>query len=107
MSPYILNMGEKTPSCAHLISSSSFLLFSAKPPISECTSTIGLLDELHGDAQTTLAELRELAYGIYPPLLRQGGLAEALRTVANRSATPVTVEAGGRGRYDPDVESAV
>ncbi len=33
-----------------------------------------LLEELRGDAQATLTELRELAHGIYPPLLMDRGL---------------------------------
>ena len=37
-----------------------------------------LLEELRTDAQTTLTELRELAHGIYPPLLMDRGLSEAL-----------------------------
>ncbi|TDD96641.1 histidine kinase dimerization/phosphoacceptor domain-containing protein, partial [Jiangella asiatica] len=38
-----------------------------------------LLDELRSDVQETLGELRDLAHGIYPPLLREHGLGEALR----------------------------
>ena len=64
-----------------------------------------LLDELRGDVQNTLTELRELAHGIYPPLLRDRGLPEALQAAANRAVQPTTVEAqrrpalaGARGR---------
>lgn len=67
----------------------------------------GMLDELRGDVQATLTELRELAHGIYPPLLRDRGLAEALQTAANRAVLPTTVEAEGVARYDTDVEAAV
>ena len=35
---------------------------------------IALLDELKGDLQETIQELRALAHGIYPPLLVSGGL---------------------------------
>lgn len=66
-----------------------------------------LLDELRVDIQTTLTLMRELAHGIYPPLLRDRGLTEALRTAANRSILPTTVEATDLGRYDPEVEAAV
>ena len=59
-----------------------------------------------GDAQTTLTELRELAHGIYPPLLMDRGLPEALRAAANRSVLPTDVEAEV-GRFRPDVEAAV
>ena len=67
----------------------------------------GMLAELRGDVQATLTELRELAHGIYPPLLRDRGLAEALQTAANRATLPTTVEAQGVARYDTDVEAAV
>ena len=36
-------------------------------------------------SQDTIQELRELAHGIYPPLLADSGLAEALRAAANRA----------------------
>jgi signal transduction histidine kinase len=70
-------------------------------------SVAGVLDELRSDVQVTLAELRELAHGIYPPLLRDRGLPDALQTAANRAALPTTVESDSVGRYDTDVEAAV
>ena len=66
-----------------------------------------MLEELRGDVQTTLAELRELAHGIYPPLLRDRGLAEALRTAANRAVLPTEVIAEGIGRYGGETEAAI
>ncbi len=65
-----------------------------------------LLEELRGDAQATLTELRELAHGIYPPLLMDRGLPEALRAAANRAVLPTEV-AADVGRYEPEVEAAV
>jgi signal transduction histidine kinase len=65
-----------------------------------------LLEELRGDAQATLTELRELAHGIYPPLLMDRGLPEALRAAANRAVLPTEVLADV-GRYDSEVEAAV
>ncbi len=66
-----------------------------------------MLEELRADVQETLTELRELAHGIYPPLLRDRGLPEALQTAANRATLPTTVEADGIGRYPEGVETAV
>jgi len=66
-----------------------------------------MLDELAADVKTTVQELRDLAHGIYPPLLMDSGLAEALRAVAARSPLSVTVAAEGLGRYPPQVEAAV
>jgi signal transduction histidine kinase len=42
-----------------------------------------------------LAELRDLAHGIHPALLSQGGLAAALEAVAERLPLPVRVTAPG------------
>jgi len=65
------------------------------------------LDELSDDVRATLTELRDLAHGIYPPLLRDRGLGEALRTAANRSVLPTEVVADGLGRYPSEIEAAV
>ncbi len=66
-----------------------------------------MIDELRGDVQAALDELRELAHGIYPPLLRERGLGEALATAAGRCPLPATVAADGVRRHDTDVEAAV
>jgi signal transduction histidine kinase len=67
----------------------------------------GMLDELAGETQQALEDLRDLARGIYPPLLADQGLGAALDAQARRSPVPVTVEADGVGRYAPEVEAAV
>jgi signal transduction histidine kinase len=66
-----------------------------------------LLGELQTQATETLEDLRDLARGIYPPLLADRGLPAALEAQARKSSLPVTVQPDGIGRYDPDVESAV
>jgi signal transduction histidine kinase len=66
-----------------------------------------LLEELRGDVQTTLTELRELAHGIYPPLLRDRGLEEALRAALGRSPLFTDLECDVQRRFSPDVEAAV
>jgi signal transduction histidine kinase len=65
------------------------------------------LEELRIDVQNTIAAVRELAHGIYPPLLRQQGLAAALRTTAMHSPLPCTVTVQLTGRYPVQVETAV
>jgi signal transduction histidine kinase len=74
---------------------------------SDPATVMTMLEELRGDVQATLAELRELAHGIYPPLLRDRGLAEALRTAANRAVLPTEVTAEGIERYPTETEAAV
>ncbi len=66
-----------------------------------------MLDQLAIDIKDTITELRELAHGIYPPLLADRGLGEALQAAANRSPLQVAVRADGIGRYGPEVEAAV
>jgi signal transduction histidine kinase len=56
---------------------------------------------------TALANLRELARGIYPPLLADLGVAAALDAQACKAAIAVSVEADGIGRYPPEIEAAV
>jgi signal transduction histidine kinase len=65
------------------------------------------LHELGGDLEETLDELRALAHGVYPPLLADRGLTEALRSATARSAIPVDVDSNDVRRYPPEVESAV
>ena len=66
-----------------------------------------LLADLQTQATEALEDLRDLARGIYPPLLADQGLPAALEAQARRSPTPVRIEPDGVGRYGPDVESAV
>jgi len=66
-----------------------------------------MLDELAEAVQETIRELRELAHGIYPPLLVDSGLGEALKAVVNRSPLDIELITDGIGRYGGDVEAAV
>ena len=66
-----------------------------------------LISELQADATDTLENLRDLARGIYPPLLADRGLVPALEAQARKASVPVSVENGGIGRYSPEVEAAV
>jgi signal transduction histidine kinase len=65
------------------------------------------LRELEGELDEALEELRSLAHGVYPPLLSDRGLAEAVQPAARRSTIPVQLQVHGVGRYAPEVESAV
>ena len=66
-----------------------------------------MLEQLGHDLQDAVAELRNLAHGIYPPLLVDRGLPEALSAAGGRSALNTTVSTEGVGRYSPDVEAAI
>jgi signal transduction histidine kinase len=67
------------------------------------------LDGLAEACNQALQELRDLARGIYPPLLRDQGLVAALRAQAAKMAIPIELraEAVGGDRYSEEVEAAV
>jgi signal transduction histidine kinase len=68
---------------------------------------VSMLDALQASAHDALEDLRDLARGIYPPLLADKGLPAALEAQARRSPVPVIVEPDSVGRHPQDVESAV
>ena len=66
-----------------------------------------LLDQVRTFTDDALRALREVAHGIYPPLLAAEGLGPALAARTERSPFPVTIDAVATGRYPADVEAAV
>jgi signal transduction histidine kinase len=66
-----------------------------------------LIEQMRTGAQEALENLRDLARGIYPPLLADRGLAVALEAQALKSPVPVDVEGEGLGRYAQETEAAV
>jgi signal transduction histidine kinase len=65
-----------------------------------------MLTQLQSDTNDALEDLRDLARGIYPPLLADQGLAAALTAQARKASLPVEVRATGIGRYPQEVEAA-
>ncbi|SED08781.1 Histidine kinase-, DNA gyrase B-, and HSP90-like ATPase [Rhodococcus koreensis] len=51
-------------------------------------------------------DLRELSHGIHPAILSKGGLVSAVRTLARRSAVPVTLDVAIEDRFAESVEVA-
>ena len=68
---------------------------------------VATLEQLKGDADEALETLRDLARGIYPPLLADKGLVVALESQARKATVPVTVAAEGVERYAQDTEATV
>jgi signal transduction histidine kinase len=65
------------------------------------------LEALHADVKAAQAELNLLAQGVYPPVLTEHGLAEALRSAVDRSPNPVELAVVDVGRLSRDLETAV
>jgi signal transduction histidine kinase len=64
-------------------------------------------EDLRQETQNALEDLRDLARGIYPPLLADKGLPDAVEAQARKAALPVRVRSDGIGRYPQHVEAAV
>jgi signal transduction histidine kinase len=90
-------------------------LFSLKLNIRQVRSLLGqgpdaveaALERLEQDAENTLRTVRELARGVYPPLLTAQGIVGALSARARAAGVDVQVSTDGVGRYPADVEEAV
>src|ERR687895_1117883 len=65
-----------------------------------------LVREARAEAGSAIAELRDLARGISPPVLADRGLAAAVESLGQRSAIPVAVDAVVDRRPPPVVETA-
>jgi signal transduction histidine kinase len=72
-------------------------------PVQARTIVHGLQDQL----EAAIRDLRDLAHGIYPPILGERGLVGALPAAARRTVLPCTVDVQGLGRHSPSVEAAV
>ena len=68
----------------------------------EAATVPALLDELVRDVHDVLDDVRRLAWEVYPSLLLDRGLVDALR-----EGVSARVETHGVGRYSGDVEAAV
>jgi signal transduction histidine kinase len=70
-------------------------------------TAVDMAATLQTRATEALDDLRDLARGIYPPLLADRGLVAALEAQARKAAVPTSVAGGTLGRYPQEVESAV
>jgi signal transduction histidine kinase len=65
------------------------------------------IHELGFEAELAIEELRSLAHGVYPPLLTDRGLSDALRSVAAQAPMRVHLVTVGVTRHPIEIESAV
>ena len=69
--------------------------------------TAQLLADIEAQTGDAIQAVRDVAAGIYPPLLGAEGLAVALGQETRKASLPVDLETDGVGRYPRDVEAAV
>jgi signal transduction histidine kinase len=65
-----------------------------------------LIAQLQAETTDAIDTLRDLARGIYPPLLADQGLVAALNAQARKSAVPVEISPDGVTRYPQEIEAA-
>lgn len=70
-------------------------------------AAVAALERLTAQATAVLEELRELARGIYPPVLQDEGLAAAIRIHLRRIDPSIAIEGAGIGRYPSEIEAAI
>jgi len=66
-----------------------------------------LVQEMRGDLTQALAQLRDLAHGLYPALLENDGLRAALAEAVERSPIPATLDCERLRRLQPELEASV
>jgi signal transduction histidine kinase len=91
----------------HLIGLAVHLRLARDLTDSDPEKTKDLLDTLGDDLQEALEQMRDLAHGIYPPLLQDRGLADALAAAARRAPVRTVLRTDSLVRYGPDIEAAV
>jgi PAS domain S-box-containing protein len=85
----------------------SLLLRIARGKLDQSDQAGELLDEAIEELSHTTSELRELARGIHPAVLVEGGLGPALKTLAARSQVDVRLGQLPTGRLPRSVEATV
>jgi signal transduction histidine kinase len=91
----------------HLVALAVNVRLARKLADTDAEASLEILDQLGDELQDAVQELRALAHGIYPPLLIDRGIEEALRSAAGRAALPTELDAAGLDRHSPDEEAAV
>jgi signal transduction histidine kinase len=78
---------------------------SANPDLASDAAVASALEELTDQLSLTLEDLRNLARGIHPAVLTEGGLRPALLSLAERSPVPAHVAAAPSERLPSTVEA--
>jgi signal transduction histidine kinase len=66
-----------------------------------------MVERLGTEVEGALDDLRSVARGVYPAILREAGMAAALRSLSRYAAIPITIEDGWQHRHREEIELAV
>jgi signal transduction histidine kinase len=66
-----------------------------------------MLARMQAEATQLIEHFRSIVHGVYPPVLRDHGLAAALDGLAATLPRTVHVRSAGVGRYSPDIEATM
>jgi signal transduction histidine kinase len=66
-----------------------------------------MVEQLGSEVEDALDDLRNVARGVYPDVLRQAGVAAALRDVTQQAAIPIAIADHGLRRHRDDLELTV
>ncbi len=91
----------------HLVALAVNLQLARQLADSDPAAVMTLLEEIGRDVREALEGVRELTQSIYPPLLLDRGLADALSAAASAAGIHTRVEAAAHDRYPPEVEATV
>jgi signal transduction histidine kinase len=84
----------------------SMQLGRAEARLDDDPDTAALVRSAREEAAAAIAELRDIARGISPPILVDRGLPAAVQSLADRAPVKVNVTVDGVGRLPPVIESA-
>jgi signal transduction histidine kinase len=89
----------------HLVALAVNLQLARQLADSDLDAAKTLLEEIARDVRDALEDVRRLAQRVYPPLLLDQGLADALQAAAVDARIPTRVEADALERYSPEIEA--
>ena len=89
----------------HLVAIAVNLQLARKLVLADRVAATALLEEMSRDVREALESVRAMAQDVYPPLLVDRGLADALRGAAAESAARIDVTTGER--FPPEVEATI
>jgi signal transduction histidine kinase len=79
----------------------------AEQVAAESPAVASAIRDLEGQVDETIDDVRAFARGIYPALLAERGISEALRAAGRNATVPTIVDAAGLRRFPPEIEATV